>query len=681
MNKTNWLIIFCLLLISCKGRADKETIEADICVYGGSSAGIVAAYTAAKQGKSVIVIEPGNYVGGLTAGGLGATDIGNKFAITGVAKDFYRRIGKYYDKFEQWTFEPHIASKVYDDLIREADLAIHKNRRLVSVRKEDGWIKEIVVEDSRNPNEKSNQKVKAKMFIDATYEGDLLAKAGVTYTTGRESSEQYGEAFNGVQLSDFHQIPDGIDPYITPGDPASGLLWGIDTGTLAPQGSADKKIQAYNFRLCLTQDKGNQIPFEKPDNYNRDQFELLARIIEQEKWTTIRSNYEIDTLPGGETTVRNTGCFLIKDMPNGKTDFNNFGGFSTDMIGANHDYPDGDYATRQQIWKAHEDYTKGLLYFLSQDEKVPPHIRKDMSSWGYAKDEFKDLNGFSNQLYVREARRMVSDVVMTQKHCIGEEIIDDPIGMAAYQMDSHNCQRVITNGKVKNEGDVQKGVGGPFPISYRSIVPNAEECKNLLVPVCVSASHIAFGSIRMEPVFMVLGQSAATAAVFAIDEDIPVQEVDARQLLEELTQNPLADGSPAEILIDNSDSSDVTIVGEWQKRRGGYGRDHLFDNQSEELKTIRYSPTLPEKGDYELFAYFSKTNGRSAYTQVRVKGEQEESIKLETSSIKELGLSSGEWVKVGTFKFPAGRGSFLEISNKGADGVITADAVIWKKMK
>jgi hypothetical protein len=361
MNKTFLFIILISLLVSCKNENKQKNIEVDICVYGGTSAGIIAAYTAKKQGKSVILIEPGNYLGGLTAGGLGATDIGNKYAITGLAKDFYRRIGKYYGKFEQWIFEPHVASRVYDDLIEEAKISIHKNRRLVSVKKEDGWIKEIVVEDSKNPSGKTNQIVSAKMFIDCTYEGDLMARAGVSYTTGRESNEQYGETYDGVQLSDFHQMPDGIDPYIKPGDPSSGLLWGIGADSLAPHGSADKKIQAYNFRLCLTQDKNNQVPFTKPHNYDAAHYELLSRIIAKERWPSIHSSFTVDTLANGEIKVHNTGGFLIKNMPNGKTDFNNFGGFSTDMIGANYDYPEGNYDTRQKIWKAHEDYTKGLL--------------------------------------------------------------------------------------------------------------------------------------------------------------------------------------------------------------------------------------------------------------------------------------------------------------------------------
>src|SRR5690606_30451776 len=357
------LVIFSFLIPNLSFKPADKIYEVDVLVYGGSSSGIIAAYTAKKLGKSVLVVEPGEYLGGLTAGGLGATDIGNKYAITGLGKNFYRRIGGYYNKFEQWTFEPHVADQVFEDYIKEAKLDILKNHRLVGVNKEGEWIREIIVEDSNNPKENTNRLIKAKMFIDCTYEGDLMAKSGVSYTVGRESSEQYGESHNGVQLSDFHQLPDGVDPYKVPGDSKSGLLWGISTDTLQPKGTGDHKVQAYNFRLTLTQDKDNQIPFTKPDNYDPEQFELLLRIIEKEKWKTIHSSFTVNQLPNGEIKVDHSGGFLIKNMPNGKTDFNNFGGFSTDMIGANYDYPDGDYSIRKEIWKNHEDYTKGLLYF------------------------------------------------------------------------------------------------------------------------------------------------------------------------------------------------------------------------------------------------------------------------------------------------------------------------------
>jgi len=669
-----------IFLAACKNNAGSSEEEVDICVYGGSSAGIIAAYTAKKLGKSVIVIEPSDHLGGLTTGGLGATDIGNKYAVTGLAREFYRRVGTHYGKFEQWTFEPHVASKIYDDMIREADLKIIKNYRLKTVTKADGSIRQIVVENSDNPDQATDKTVKAKMFIDATYEGDLMAQSGVSYMVGREANDQYSETHNGVHISDFHQLPDGIDPYKIKGDASSGLLWGVSNGNLAAKGSGDQAVQAYNFRLCLTQEANNLIPFTKPDNYDPAHYELLARILEVEKWTTIKSSFIIDSLKDGSRYIHHSGGFLVKNMPNGKTDFNNFGGFSTDMIGANYDYPDGDYETRRRIWKEHEDYTKGLLYFLSHDEKVPQHIRQEMQTWGYARDEFKKHEGFSPQLYVREARRMVGQLVMNQNHCEGAAKVNDGVGMAAYGMDSHNCQRLVVNGMVKNEGDIQKWGFDPYPISYRAIIPKTEECKNLLVPVCLSASHIAFGSIRMEPVFMVLAQSAATAAVMAINAGTDVQSIDVKALQEELRTNPLADNSRPEILIDNNDNEQVQITGNWTERRGGYGLTHLSAEATpESTNKVVYNTLLEKEGTYEVWMYFSnfKILSDQIYVTVTVDDQPKEVI-IVTNQIKELGLPSGDWVSLGKYKISANARSSVEVSGKGSARKVVADAIIWK---
>jgi hypothetical protein len=676
------IILFLTLMVafgsmSCDSGQSRN--EYDIVVYGGTSAGIIAGYTAKQLGKSVLVIEPGTHLGGLTTGGLGATDIGNKYAVTGLATDFYRRIGAHYNKFEQWTFEPHVAQKVYEEYIRKANLEIVKSHRLKDVKTVDGWIKEIVIESSDKPEEATNRSIKARMFIDATYEGDLMAKSGVSYTTGRESNAKYGETYNGTQLSLFHQLPDGIDPYKEKGKPESGLVWGVAEGTLAPTGSGDKAIQAYNFRLCLTQDKANQIPISKPDSYDPSKYELLLRILEKETWKTVSSSFERDTLKDGRVVVNHSGNYLIKAMPNGKTDFNNFGGFSTDMIGANHAYPEASYAQRAQIWKEHEDYTKGLLYFMANDERVPDHVRSDMQTWGYTKDEFVDHGGFSPQLYVREARRMVSDIVMTQAHCQGREVVEDGVGMAAYGMDSHNCQRIVVNGMVKNEGDVQVGLGIPYPISYRAIVPKKAEIKNLLVPVCVSASHIAFGSIRMEPVFMVLGQSAATAASMAIEKSISVQEVDVKELQHQLRVNPLADGSPAEILVDNDYTESVEIVGDWSKVSRGYGRSHLsLAAQPDGKSTVTYTPEIKTPGTYEVFMYFSnfQTLSDEITTVVRVGGKETEVV-IRTGDVKQIGLPSGDWVSLGSYELKEGKGCSVTVLGKGTSKRVVADALVW----
>jgi hypothetical protein len=381
----------------------------------------------------------------------------------------------------------------------------------------------------------SGRAFRAKMFIDASYEGDLMARAGVKYTVGREANSVYDETLNGVRAqTPKHQFIVPVDPYVKPGDPGSGLLPFIQSGDGGAPGSGDKSVQAYNFRLVLTKDPANKRPLTAPKNYNPAKFELLARYLEN--WMNTATN---DSTPGditGRSTRRPTLQQLmhIQMMPGGKTDINNNGGFSTDFIGANSDYPDGDYATRARILQEHEDYTRGLLHFLATSPRVPEHIRNAMSEWGLTRDEFIDTGGWPHQLYIREARRMISDYVMTEKNCRESIQIEDAIGLAAYTMDSHNCQRLVKNGRAENEGDVQVAGFPPYPIAYRSLVPKQSECENLLVPVCLSASHIAYGSIRMEPVFMVLGHSTADAAAMAIDANVPVQKINVAALQKRL---------------------------------------------------------------------------------------------------------------------------------------------------
>ena len=508
IKKYAW--VGCVIFFMTNSFAQK-IMEADICIYGGTSGGVIAAYTAKLQGKSVILIEPGKHLGGMSSGGLGQTDIGNKQAITGLARDFYRDIGKHYGKEEQWIFEPHVAETIFLNYVRIAKINVLYSFRLHAVNKMSNRITEIAIEHADGHQE--NKIVRAKMFVDCSYEGDLMAKAGVSYTVGRESNSLYGETLNGVQFKDKHQFRDGIDPYVVPGKPESGLIWGVAPHVLLPNGSGDKKLQAYNFRLCLTNQPENQIAISRPVDYDSTKYELLIRQLK---------SFTPDSL--------NWQLMHIAPMPNHKTDINNCGGFSSDIIGMNYDYPESDYATRQKIIKAHESYTKGWLYFLGHDTRVPLHLRNEMLTWGYPKDEYVDNDHFSHQLYIREARRMVSDYVMTQHHCEGREKADDGVGLAAYTMDSHNCERVVVNGMVKNEGDVQVGGFGPYPVSYRSIVPKKKECSNLVVPVCLSASHIAYGSIRMEPVFMVLGQSAVLAACMAIDSKKAIQDIDVKKL-------------------------------------------------------------------------------------------------------------------------------------------------------
>ncbi|WP_205164594.1 MULTISPECIES: FAD-dependent oxidoreductase [Arenibacter] len=507
---------------------------ADIIIYGGTSAAISAAVEAKRSGKSVIVVSPDIHLGGLSSGGLGFTDTGDKSVIGGLAREFYHRVWQHYNTEEawiwqkkeeygnkgqgtpamdgenrtMWIFEPHVAEKVFEDLVKEEQIRVERDEwldRENGVEMKDGKIVSITTLSGRTYS--------GKMFLDATYEGDLMASAGVRYHVGREGKEVYGEEWNGVQtgvLHHKHWFQSDISPYVVPGDASSGLLPKISEEDPGERHSGDDKIQAYCFRLCMSNFPENRIPFPKPEDYDPMNYELLARSLE---------------------TGRKDWFEKFDPIPNHKTDTNNHGPLSSDNIGMNYDYPEATYDRRKEIIKEHENYQKGLLWFVANDPRVPEDIQAEMQKWGLAKDEFTDNGNWPHQIYVREARRMIGEFVMTENELLKKSPTPDPIGLGSYTMDSHNVQRYVKpDGFVQNEGDIGVSTKGPYTISYGSLVPKKKECKNLLVPVCVSSSHIAFGSIRMEPVFMILGQSAAAAAVLAIDEKTAVQEVDYNKL-------------------------------------------------------------------------------------------------------------------------------------------------------
>jgi hypothetical protein len=545
------LTFFLIPLLTLSGFQRKDNtppVTADVVVYGGTSAGITAAIQAARLGKSVVLIEPTNRLGGLTTGGLGQTDIGNKQVIGGISREFYQNIKSHYanpvnwtwqqrseykdggqtktakGEDAMWTFEPSVALKVYHDMLKKTSVQVVYNQLLnreSGVKKTGNAITSITME--------SGEEYIGEVFIDATYEGDLMAAAGVSYAVGRESNAQYGESLNGVQanyVSDKlldglsrnamnHNFVLGVSAYVKAGDPSSGLLPGVNE-KVKEDGTGDNKIQAYCFRMCLTDHPENRIAFEKPANYNEKDYELLFR------------NYE-----AGFKYVP----WIHSMMPNRKSDSNNRTGFSTDFIGQNYNYPEATYAEREKIVERHRTYQQGLMWSLANHPRVPAEIRAEVIKWGTCKDEFNRADGWQEQLYIREARRMVSDYVMTQKHCEGIETVTDAVGMAAYGMDSHHTQRFVnSHGNVSNEGNVEAHVNAPYPISYQSIVPKKSECTNLIVPVCLSATHIAFGSIRMEPVFMVLGESAGTIASLAINEKKSVQNLDYAQIRKALIE-------------------------------------------------------------------------------------------------------------------------------------------------
>ena len=566
MNMPAIFVVAGVALCDCKNAGTPANVTADIVIYGSSPAAIAAAVQAKRMGKSAVVVSPESRIGGLTTGGLGQTDIGNKSSFGGIALEFYRAIAAYYadrshwtwqtpesyfpdgqcagtkDKDSMWTFEPSAALAVLEDWERKFGLDIRRGEYLDRERgllKEKGRVVSI--------RTLSGNTYSGKVFIDATYEGDLMAAAGVSYTVGRESNSVYGETVNGNQPfasgAIHHNFHEGVSAYAIEGDAKSGLLPGVEPFDPSEKpGDGDRRVQAYCFRMCLTDVPENRIPFAKPENYDERDYELLFR-----EYAAVLKNPDVRVkgcLDGKENIP-----FIMSRMPNGKTDSNNRTALSSDFIGRNWAWPEASYEEREKIFKDHLDYQRGLMWTLANHPRIPEGVREYFSKWGTCCDEFVDGpgSGWQNQLYVREARRMIGDTVMTEHHCRGAQNAEKPVAMGAYNMDSHHVRRIAdVAGNVRNEGNVEDSDPAdprlrrmaPYGIDYGAITPKRSECCNLLVPVCLSASHIAFGSIRMEPVFFALGQAAATAAALAVDDGLPVQDVSYARLASRL----LADG-------------------------------------------------------------------------------------------------------------------------------------------
>ncbi|MDY7109273.1 MAG: FAD-dependent oxidoreductase [Planctomycetota bacterium] len=625
-----WLALI-LVTLSTAGAVRAGDATYDVVIYGGTSSAVVAAVQVRRMGRTVAIVCPDTHLGGLSAGGLGWTDSGDKAVIGGVAREFYRRVKAHYDRPEAWTwqssaqcsryrpdddamwvFEPHVAEAIFERMVEEARIPVFRAHWLErsgrpganGVEQDGSRLVAITMTNGRT--------FRGRVFLDATYEGDLMAAAGVSFTVGRESNHTYGETLNGVQKAHArsHQFEGRVDPYVTPGDPASGLLPRIRDGHPGADGEGDHRVQAYNYRVCLTRVPENRVPFKRPDGYDPAQYELLLR-----------------TLQAGSRHV--FGKF--DPVPNAKTDTNNHGSFSTDNIGFNYDYPEASYARRAEILAEHENYQRGYFFFLANDPRVPDDVRTRMAAWGLAKDEFTDNDHWPHQIYVREARRMVSDFVMTESHVRGDRPTPRPVGMGSYNMDSHHVQRYVAHDDegrayVRNEGDIQVSPGGAYSIDYGALVPGRTECTNLLVPVCLSSSHIAYGSIRMEPVFMILGQSAATAAVMAIEAEAAVQDVDyaalsarlradGQVLVKGLATDVMAGRDPVArwafdsveegMVTDRAVGRDDRIEGNYTLTRGAVGSALLFDGFTTVID--RPASDVPRlSGDFSVEAWVAQ---------------------------------------------------------------------------
>lgn len=667
-------------------QAASPVLNADVVIYGGTSAGVAAAIQVDRMGKSAVLIEPGKHLGGLTSGGLGWTDSGDKNMIGGISREFYQRIKKHYDQpsawtHEQpaeydryrknddamWTFEPKVAEDTYRQMLAETKVRIVLGQRLdrtSGVERRGQHIVSIRME--------SGMKFSGSQFIDATYEGDLMAAAGVRYTIGREANDQYGESLNGNQLklnTHNHRFVKNVDPFRIPGDRSSGLLPEIQDDGPGIDGQADHRVQAYCFRMCMSNALKNRLPFPKPDNYDEQRYELLLR------------NFEAGDLR-----------FPMKPdmMPNGKTDTNNNCAFSTDYLGANYKYPDGSYAEREAMIRDHENYQKGLMWTLANHPRVPQVIRDEMAKWGLPADEFTDNGNWPHQLYIREARRMVSDYVVTEQDCRRVRLVTDAVGIGSYNMDSHNVRRFVTaEGFAQNEGDVQVSPGGPYLISYRAIVPAKSDVANLTVPVCLSSTHIAYGSIRMEPVFMILGQSAATANVLSLNADCALQDLAPAELRSQLLKDgqvlelPKNIGAKRPAVLKSSlkgtvlDDEDAQLVGVWSSGStvSPYvGTAYLHDgDEGKGTKSAMFRVTVTKGGRYDVRLGYTPNPNRATNVPVQVKhvgGTADILVNQQTvPPIDKL------FVSLGVFEFHADHPAEITISTAGTNGHVIVDAL------
>jgi hypothetical protein len=625
-----------------------QVIDSDICVYGATSGGVVAAVAAARLGKSVALVSLNNHVGGMTASGLGVTDIGpgNDYSyLGGIPREFYKRVGAAYGSTNLviW-FEPHVAENVFWQMLAEAGVGVYTNQLLASVTMTNQRIAQMTAQDGTV--------FRAKQFIDTTYEGDLIAAAGVTFTWGREGTSVYNESLAGIRS------PGGTynyDPYVDAGNPASGLLPLVNTNNGGTVGQGDQRLQAYNFRLCLTQNSTNKISIAASAGYSESQYELVRR-------------YIVARVAVGGSIALNTLIDVQTIIPNGKTDINANGELSTDYVGYNYTWATNTYAGRAVLRQQHEDYIRGLLYFYATSTNVPASLNAEAASWGLAKDEFQDTGGWPWQIYVREARRMVSDYVMTQSNCESRVTAPDSICLARYNIDSHGVQRLASGGFSRWEGSIGGTPPYPYPVSYRSIVPRSNECQNVFCPFALSASHVAFASCRMEPVFMMTSQSAGTAAAFAIDDNVPVQQISYPKLSAQLRADgqllvwAAATALTNGIILDqggpgtaNSGSSGWTAGA----NAGGWNGDYWHDQSTGKgTKWVSYTPSLPTNGTYEVYAWWVESSNRATNTPYDIVHAAGTSRVLVNQKV-----SSGGWFKLLTTNFNAGTSGSVIIRN------------------
>jgi len=635
-------------------------VETDVVVYGGTSGGVAAAVAAARLGKSVALLSLNNHVGGMTASGLGVTDIGpgnDTSYVAGIAREFYKRVGNAYGTTNLviW-FEPKVAEKVFWQMLSESGVPVYSNKLLASATLASNRITQITMEDG--------SVFRAKQFIDTTYEGDLMAAAGATFTWGREATTNYNESLAGIRALGGSY---NYDPYVVPGNPASGLLPHVNTNTGGSVGQGDKRLQAFNFRLCLTQNATNKVAITAPTNYSAASYELVRR-------------YVTNRLAVDGSVSLSSLIHIQQIIPNGKTDINANGELSTDWVGYNYTWATNTYTAREKIRAAHENYIRGLLYFYATSTNIPANLNIEAQSWGLAKDEFTDNNHWPWQIYVREARRMVSDYVMTQSNCESRVTAPDGICLARYNIDSHGVQRLASGNFSRWEGSIGGTPPFPYPISYRSIIPRAGECQNVFSTFALSASHVAFASCRMEPVFMMSSHAAGVAAALSIDDNVSVQQLSYAKLSAQLRADGQllvwtnAAASTNGIILDQSSPGTANSSG-WTPgaNAGGWNGDYWHDGSTGKgTKWVSYTPTLPTNGTYEVYAWWVESSNRATntpYDIIHAAGTNRVLVNQRAAS--------GGWFKLLTTNFNAGTSGkvIMRNDNTAAGLYCVADGV------
>ena len=676
----------------------------DIVVYGGTAAAVTAAVQAKQMRQTVVIVSPDLHLGGLSSGGLGWTDSGRKEVVGGLAKSFYQRVYHHYqdssawnlqdrkaygnraqghrasddEDATMWVFEPHVAEQIFEDFVSENHIKVVRNAWL---NRKDG----VIVRNARIQSIQTLDGTiyRGKQFIDATYEGDLIAAAGVDTTFGREGISDYNEPHAGVQTGVLHHshhfdvLPKRVDPYIVPGDPSSGVIPLVSAEPPGEFGSSDKRVQAYCFRTCMTNHQPNRVAWPKPDGYDPAMYEIMIRCFDA-GWKNVFNKFD--------------------PLPNFKTDTNNHGPVSFDNIGMNYDYPEASYERRQEIIEQHEFYQKGLLYFIANDPRVPEDIQQRMRSWGLAKDEFTDNGNWPHQIYVREARRMVGQFVMTENHLRKSLETPESVGMGSYSIDSHNTQRYITpEGYLQNEGDLGVSTNGPYMIAMGSLLPKAQQCQNLTVPVAVSSTHAAFGSIRMEPVFMILGQSAATISAMANDNGTAVQDVpydvvqkrliDDGQILQRPKGLPVK-SSKASIKLNRLpgitiDDAACIRTGHWtgshsSSRYIGHGYLHNH-NDPAVPSTAEFKAKIAEDGIYEVRLIYPPNKNRAKNVPVTIiHADGQKTVLVNQQLTMDIGSEGENSLRLGRYRFSENGLASVRISDEATKGYVVVDAVNWR---